>query len=246
MKRVMLRVAYDGTGYHGWALQEGQRTIAGTVKEAIRELTGEDVELEGASRTDAGVHALMNIAVFDTNSPIPADRLYAALNTKLPEDICIRTSEEVASDFSIRKAHTEKTYIYTILNSDFQNPVKRLYSYQVGFPLDAGVMNRAAGCLVGKHDFKSFCSTHTQALTTVREITSISVVREEELVRISVSGYGFLYNMIRIITGTLIEIGRGRFSEKDLADILDARDRSKAGPTAPPQGLLLEKIRILA
>ena len=246
MRRLMLRVAYDGTLYHGWAFQEGQKTIAGTLIDAIAELTGEKVELEGASRTDAGVHALMNIAVFDTGSPIPSEKFYAALNTKLPGDIKVRTSEEVSPDFSIRKTHTEKTYLYSILNSDFANPIKRLYTYQVKFPLDTDIMEEAAKYLVGKHDFKSFCSIHTQALTTVREITGISISREGDLIGIRVSGYGFLYNMVRIISGTLIETGRGRFKPQDVEEILSACDRSAAGPTAPPQGLLLEKIRILA
>ena len=246
MRRLMLRVAYDGTLYHGWAFQEGQKTVAGTVTAAINELTGEEVELEGASRTDAGVHALMNIAVFDTASSIPPDKFGAALNTKLPEDIVIRSSEEVAPDFSIRKAQTEKTYVYSILNSDFADPLKRLYTYQVRYSLDVDKMYEAAQYLVGKHDFKSFCSVHTQALTTLREITGISAVREGELIKIRVSGYGFLYNMVRIISGTLIEVGRGRLEPEDIPGILSECDRSAAGPTAPPQGLLLEKIRIIA
>ncbi len=246
MKRLMLKVAYDGTLYHGWAFQEGQKTVAGTLIDAIRELTGEEVELEGASRTDAGVHAMMNIAVFDTSSSIPPDKFCAALNTRLPEDITVRSSEEVSPDFSIRKAHTVKTYSYSIFNSDIADPLKRLYTYQVKYKLDADKMHEAAQYLVGKHDFKSFCSVHTQALTTIREITDISAARDKEMIRIEVSGYGFLYNMVRIISGTLIEIGRGRLQPEDMKNILSACDRSAAGPTAPPQGLLLEKIKILA
>lgn len=246
MKRLMLKVAYDGTDYHGWAVQDGQTTVAGTIKRAIEDLTNEPVELEGASRTDAGVHALMNIAVFDTNTSIPSDKFYAALNTFLPEDIYIRSSEEVCPDFSIRKADTEKTYRYTILNSDFPDPLKRRYTYHVGYKLDVSAMGKAAGCLVGRHDFKSFCSVHTQAQTTIREITGTSVQRRGELVEIEVSGYGFLYNMVRIIAGTLIEVGRGRFDKDRVEAILNAHDRTTAGPTAPPQGLLLEKIRIIS
>ncbi len=246
MKRIMLRVAYDGSSYHGWAEQNGTVTVSGTLKGAIRTITGEEVELEGASRTDAGVHALMNIAVFDTASTIPAEKMYAALNTALPDDIRLRSSEEVAADFSIRKASTEKTYRYTILNTDLEDPTKRLYSYHVRYELDMDKMNEAAGFLLGKHDFKSFCSVHTQALTTVREITAIKVEREKDEVILRVSGYGFLYNMVRIIAGTLIETGRGRYTPEDVRAMLEATDRTKAGPTAPPQGLLLENIKILA
>ncbi len=245
MRRILLKVAYDGTAFHGWAFQEGVRTVCGTLLEGIEDLTGERVELEGASRTDAGVHALMNIAVFDTGSTIPPDKFYAALNTRLPEDVRITGSQEVEGDFSIRKAGTEKTYCYTILNSEHEDPTRRLYSYYVNHKLDESLMSEASKCLVGKHDFRSFCSVHTQALTTVREITGISVKRAGDVITVTVSGMGFLYNMVRIIAGTLIEVGKGRFSPDDVSVMLNACDRLSAGPTAPPQGLCLMEIRLM-
>ena len=260
MKRVMLTVAYDGTDYRGWQIQAGQETIEGVLNRCISELTGETVEVTGASRTDSGVHAMGNLAVFDTQSLIPAEKFSYALNQRLPEDIRIQNSEEVAADFHPRHCSSRKTYEYRIYNAPFALPVKRLYSYFTYVPLDVERMRQGAAFLVGEHDFKSFCSVDTQAQTTVRQVDSVEVWEENifgvadvaedavpgreirrpgrEIV-IRVAGRGFLYNMVRIIAGTLMEVGRGKLPPECVKDILAACDRQAAGPTAPACGLTL-------
>lgn len=239
MKRVMLTIAYDGTAYCGWQVQPGKETIEGVLNRCISELTGETVEVIGASRTDSGVHALGNIAVFDTDSSIPAEKFSYALNQRLPEDIRIQDAGEVDSTFHPRHCESRKTYEYRIYNAPFPLPVKRLYSHFTYVPLDVERMSQGAAFLVGKHDFKSFCSVDTQAQTTVRQIDSIEVRRQDQEIVIRVAGRGFLYNMVRIIAGTLMEVGRGQIPPERVKDILEACDRQAAGPTAPACGLTL-------
>lgn len=239
MKRVMLKVAYDGTNYHGWQFQPNAETIEAVLNRTLCDIFNENIKVIGASRTDAGVHALGNIAVFDTRAQMPAEKISYALNRKLPDDIRIQASQEVALDFHPRRQNCKKTYEYKILNCDFPMPVYRLYSYFTYGKLDVGEMKKAASYLVGEHDFKSFCSINTAAETTVRTIYDISVEKSGDMISIRVTGSGFLYNMVRIIAGTLIDVGRGRTSPEDMADILDALDRRKAGNTAPACGLTL-------
>ena len=239
VKKVMLTVAYDGTAYCGWQLQPGKETIEGVLNRCLGELTGESIEVIGASRTDSGVHALGNIAVFDTESPIPADKFSYALNQRLPEDIRIQDAREAAPDFHPRHCASRKTYEYRILNAPFPLPTKRLYAHFTYVPLDVDLMKQGAAYLVGEHDFKSFCSVDTQAQTTVRQIDAIEVTRQGEEICILVTGRGFLYNMVRIIVGTLMEVGREHLPPEKVKDILEARDRQAAGPTAPACGLTL-------
>ncbi len=241
-KRICLTVAYDGTAYCGWQVQKNGRTIEEELNRAITELTGEKTQVIGASRTDAGVHALCNLAVFDTSFCIPANKFSYALNQRLPRDIRVWESKEVAADFHPRRCKSKKTYEYHILNAAFPNPVKRLYSYFTYTPLDVEKMRRAAAYLVGEHDFASFCSAGSQADTTIRTIYELTVVRSGEEIAIRVSGSGFLYNMVRIIVGTLIEAGNGRMEPEKMAEILAAKDRTAAGPTAPACGLILTEI----
>lgn len=244
MKRVMLIVAYDGTAYCGWQIQPGKKTIEGVLNQCICELTGEEAEVVGASRTDSGVHALCNIAVFDTNSPIPPEKFSYALNQRLPEDIRIREAREVDLAFHPRHCESRKTYEYRIYNGLFPLPTRRLYVHFTYVPLDTELMRRGAAFLVGEHDFKSFCSVDTQAKTTVRQVDSVEVWEEpvtaggRELV-IRIAGRGFLYNMVRIIAGTLMEVGRGQIPPERVKEILEACDRQAAGPTAPACGLTL-------
>lgn len=239
MKRVMLTVAYDGTNYSGWQLQPKAETIESVLNRCIGELTGEEIMVIGASRTDAGVHAMGNIAVFDTMSRIPGDKFSYALNQRLPEDIRIRGSKEVAPDFHPRHCESRKTYEYRIYCAPFPMPVKRLYSYFTYVPLNIDLMSQAAECLAGEHDFKSFCSMQTQALTTVRRVDSVKVFKEGDEIVIRVAGRGFLYNMVRIMAGTLLEAGRGHIAPEKVKEILAAKDRQAAGPTAPACGLTL-------
>ena len=231
-KRILLSVAYDGTGYAGFQAQKsGVPTIEGELNRVLTELTGVPVEVTGASRTDAGVHARCNLAVFDTESRIPPEKFAYAVNVRLPEQICVHRSMEVPEDFHPRHCSTIKTYEYRIYNAP---------------------MREAAQYLVGEHDFKSFCSMYTSAKTTVREILSVEVEEipcgaagglPREIV-IRVSGRGFLYNMVRIIAGTLMEIGRGAKKPADMPAILESLDRRAAGPTAPACGLTLVRYEI--
>lgn len=245
MKRVMLTVAYDGTAYHGWQIQPNGETIEGILNRCLSETLGEKIEVIGASRTDSGVHAMGNIAVFDTDSPIPADKISYALNQRLPEDIKIQKSEEVASDFHPRHCESRKTYEYRIYCAPFPMPVKRLYAHYTYIPMDEERMRRGASYLVGKHDFKSFCSAEAQIETTVRQVDSVEVVQEGQEIVIRVAGRGFLYNMVRIIAGTLMEVGRGHLAPEEVKTILEAKDRQAAGPTAPACGLTLVKYEFL-
>ncbi|MDE5824673.1 MAG: tRNA pseudouridine(38-40) synthase TruA [Lachnospiraceae bacterium] len=245
MKRIMLTVAYDGTNYHGWQLQPNVTTIESVLNETLSTLLKEDIRVIGASRTDTGVHALGNIAVFDTQARMPADKFSYALNQRLPEDIRIQASREVAQDFHPRRQESRKTYEYKILNSAFPMPIYRLYSHFTYVPLDVVSMQRAADYLAGEHDFKSFCSVNTTAETTVRTIYDINVEKSRDLITIQVTGSGFLYNMVRIIAGSLMEVGRGNMAPEEMVEILKACDRTKAGPTAPASGLTLVKYEFM-
>lgn len=285
-RRILLHVAYDGTAYAGFQAQKsGIATVEGTLQQAVQALTGEETLLIGGSRTDAGVHAMDNVVVFNTHSRIPGEKVAYALNVRLPEDIRVQASAEVVPDFHPRHCTVEKTYEYRIYNAPLPSPLYRLYSYYSYTAFDVDRMNRAAKSLVGTHDFKSFCSIYSQAATTVRTITGAEVVERpvngsrsgkragtaddagapvagmtdtgemttaagkpaaagltaaREII-IRISGHGFLYNMVRIIAGTLMEIGRGAREEASIPAILDACDRRAAGPTAPPEGLTLVK-----
>ena len=197
MKRVGLVVAYDGTNYSGWQIQPNGITIQGVLNDALTDLLGEKIEIMGASRTDAGVHALGNVAVFDTNTRIPGEKISYALNQRLPEDIRIQLSEEVEPDFHPRYCDSEKTYEYRILNRKFPVPTERLYSYFYHYKLDVDKMREATSYLIGRHDFASFCGTGAQVKSTVRTLTGIDIWRDGDIVTIRVKGEGFLYNMVR-------------------------------------------------
>ncbi len=317
-RRILLRVAYDGTNYHGWQLQPNAATIEGELNRALCALTGEEIVVTGASRTDAGVHALGNVAVFDTTSRIPAEKFSYALNQRLPEDIVIQSSKQVADDFHPRHCDCRKTYEYDILNRTFPLPAYRNTAYFLYGTLNIEAMRRACQAFLGEHDFASFCAAGAQVQTTVRKIYSLEVecrplteagtpvppasgeavnaadgkrgeqvqqaqsasgemlnaaagksdeqVQQaqpesgetaipaagganagsaDQLLTIRVKGNGFLYNMVRIIAGTLVEVGRGHIKPEEVAGIIAAKDRAKAGPTAPARGLRLVEIEYL-
>ena len=245
MKRIKLIVAYGGTNYCGWQTQINGITVEEVLNKTLSGLLKEDIRVIGASRTDSGVHALGNVAVFDTESKIPGDKFSFALNQRLPEDIRIQESCQVADDFHPRFCDTIKTYEYKILNRKFALPTERLYSAFVYYPLDVEKMQMAAAYLVGEHDFKSFCSSGSQVESTVRTITDISVEKHGDMISIRVSGNGFLYNMVRIIVGTLMKIGLGVWEPERMEEILNACDRNAAGPKAEARGLTLVEIRYL-
>lgn len=259
MKRIMLKVAYDGTGYHGYQIQDGCATIEGELNKAICKLTKVDnVELIGGSRTDAGVHAMANICVFDTDSSIPGDRFMFALNQLLPDDIVVVSSCETEPDFHPRHCDSVKTYEYKIYSSDLPNPLLDRYSAHTYYKLDLERMQKAASYIVGEHDFSAFCAAGAQVDSKVRTVYECKVENagKEDAGNtkqntpdtfyhgeydITVSGNGFLYNMVRIIAGTLIEAGRGHIEPEAVKDIIESKDRANAGPTAPACGLVLKE-----
>lgn len=239
MRRIKLTVSYDGTGYCGWQFQPNGITIEEVLNKALTSLFKEEILVIGASRTDSGVHAMGNVAVFDTESRMPAGKICMALNQRLPDDVRIQESEEVALNFHPRKANCRKTYEYKIMNRKIASPLERLYSHFCYFDLDVEKMKQAAVCLVGEHDFKSFCTIRSQTEETVRIIHSLNVEQSGDIITIRITGSGFLYNMVRIIAGTLLQIGRGLFLPEHMEDVLEARDRAAAGPTISACGLTL-------
>lgn len=243
--RVKLTVAYDGTAYHGWQLQKNGNTIEAELNKHLSALLQEEIQVIGASRTDAGVHALGNIAVFDTKTRMPAEKISYALNQRLPEDIRIQASMQVADDFHPRKCKSIKTYEYKIYRGEFPMPTERLYSHFMYVPMNVELMREAAAYLEGKHDFKSFCSVDSQAESTVRTIYRIDILEEGNLLKFRISGNGFLYNMVRIVVGTLIEFGREKYPTERMPEIIAACDRKQAGPTMPAKGLTLVRYDFL-
>lgn len=240
-KRVRLTVAYDGTNYHGWQIQNNGDTIEARLNGCLSGLLGEEIAVIGASRTDSGVHALGNIAVFDTVHPMPADKISYALNQRLPEDIRILKSEQVPLDWHPRHCESRKTYEYRVYRGEFPMPVRRLYTLFTYWPLDVDAMRQAAGYLVGEHDFKSFCQTGAQVQSTVRTLYFVRIEEEGAELVIRICGNGFLYNMVRIIVGTLLEVGCGKRRAQDMQRMIEAASRAASGPTAPAHGLTLVK-----
>ena len=243
MRRIKLTIAYDGTNYCGWQVQPNGITIEEVLNKTLQKLTGEDILVIGASRTDYGGHAMGNVAVFDTETTIPPEKIAIALNQRLPEDIVIVKSEEVAADFHPRYCDCSKTYEYHIINTRIPVPTKRLTNYFVSYVLDIEKMRRAASYLVGEHDFVSFCNVRTDVESTIRTITALDILTNGDEITIRITGNGFLYNMVRIIVGTLIRVGRGFYEPEKVKEILDAKDRKAAGVTAPAHGLMLMEIK---
>ena len=241
--RIRLVIEYDGTGYSGWQRQDRDPSVQQAIEEALAVLTGERITLHGAGRTDAGVHAMGQTAHFDTQSRIPPDKFSFALNTLLPPDIRIRESGEADAHFHARFDAKAKHYRYIIKNGPHASALERNRSMHVPLPLDIEKMQRAAGYLVGEHDFSAFTSAQLRPKSAVRTVYGIQVSQNGGFVHIDVLGSGFLYNMVRIIAGTLMYVGIGKLKAEDMPAILESRDRRRAGITAQPQGLFLMEVR---
>lgn len=239
VKRVKLVVAYDGTNYCGWQVQPNGITIESVLNRELSKLLKEDIVVIGASRTDSGVHSYGNVAVFDTNARMPAEKISYALNQRLPEDIVVQNSCEVPPDWHPRHCNSRKTYEYRILNREFPMPQRRLDTWFVYRKLNIPAMCEAARQFEGTHDFKSFCSVNTAVEDTTRTIYSCELEQQGDLLTIRVTGSGFLYNMVRIIAGTLFDVGIGKIAPEDIPAILEKKDRKAAGPTAPAHGLTM-------
>ncbi|TYP50339.1 tRNA pseudouridine(38-40) synthase TruA [Thermosediminibacter litoriperuensis] len=239
---VKILLEYDGTNYHGWQKQNNALTVQEVLEKAVYVLTGERVSIIGAGRTDAGVHARGQVANFRTNTRIPVERLPYALNSKLPEDITVKGAKAVPDDFHARYSARAKVYTYSIYNAPFPSPLLRRYSYFFPLPLDVEAMRRAGKAFMGVHDFAAFRASRSTVKSSVRNITRLDVKKCGDLITIEVEADGFLYNMVRIIAGTLLEVGTGKRDPEEIPSIIESRDRERAGVTLPAHGLCLEKV----
>lgn len=240
MKRIKLIVAYDGTHYHGWQIQHNAHTIEAELNQAISQLFQTQIKVVGASRTDTGVHAYGNVAIFDVEIEWEISKIAYALNQILPEDIRIQKSEEVDKEWHPRYCKSRKTYEYHIWSSKIAMPTKRYYSYQVKKTLNIEKMKKACQYFIGEYDFKSFRASKSDVEHTIRTIYSCEIYENQEEIIIEVCGNGFLYNMVRIMVGTILKVGEGEIQPEEIKDIIQAKDRKRAGKTVPPQGLFLK------
>lgn len=239
---IRLTLQFDGTDYHGWQIQPGKPTIQGTLQEALYRITGENTIPTGCGRTDAGVHAYEYTASFKTNSSIPIDRIPFALNANLPADIICRGAEIVPDDFSANRSARGKRYRYTVDNGLFPDAFALRFAWHVKYPLNTEAMKEAAGAFTGTHDFIGFASSGFSVKTTVRTIYGIEISKSNNIIAIDVTGNGFLYNMVRIIPGTLVYAGGGRIPPGSIPEIIKSRRRENAGITAPAKGLCLRQV----
>ena len=237
--RIKLTVSYDGTDFSGWQRQTDKTTVQQTIEDAIFSLTGEKVKVVGSGRTDAGVHALGQVAHFDTKSTIPPANFAKALNTILPLSVKVLKSVEVAKTFDASRTAKRKTYCYSLYKSDVILPLKERYSVMIRKDTDIKAMKEVAKLFVGEHDFKSFCASGSSVKTTVRTIYSVDIVEDGDDVKVYITGNGFLYNMVRIIVGTLVECGQKRLDESVVNKMLTENKRNIGGRTLAPKGLTL-------
>lgn len=239
MRKICLTIEYDGTLYSGWQRQPNGLAVQQIVEEALCQLLQKNVELRSSGRTDAGVHARGMAAAFLTDASLPMKAFVDGTNRFLPPDVAIQDAREVPVGFRPIGDALAKHYRYTILTAAVRSPLRRLYSWHIREPLDLNAMRAASACLVGRHDFGAFRASNCAAKTTVRRVDSVEIIREGDTILIDVIGGGFLKNMVRVITGTLVDIGRGRFEPEHITRLLQSGDRKKAGVTAPACGLCL-------
>lgn len=242
MRNIKLSVQYDGTHYHGWQIQKNARTVQETLENSIMDLTGYHSRVTGCGRTDSGVHAENYICNFFSDTAVAPEKLPFALNSRLPDDIICKKAEYVPDTFHSKNSASAKTYIYKIFHDDFPDVFSQKYSWHIRGNLNIEDMITASKAFIGTHDFLGFASSGFSAQTTVRTIYSLDISSYGNNICISVTGNGFLYNMVRIITGTLVFIGQGKIPCGDISDIILSKDRRRAGITAPPNGLFLKEV----
>ena len=242
MRNLKFTLSYDGTDYHGFQIQKEDITIEKVLKDAVLELTGEEVDIVGCGRTDAGVHAIKYTFNFKTESRIPCDKFPIAFSTVLPDDISVIDCEEADMDFHSRFDAIKKTYRYVIYNSKIRNPFYDRYSYHYKFPLCIEDMQKAGKLIEGEKDFCSFMAQGSPVNDTVRTVYKVEVNKKDDIIEIEVTGNGFLYNMVRIITGTLIEVGSGKRKVEEVENALESLERKDAGFLAAPEGLFLKEV----
>lgn len=239
----MLTISYDGKAFHGWQIQKNALAVQEVFQKALYAIIGGYVDIKGCSRTDSGVHANMYCINFKTEHPIPAVRLKAALNRYLPMEVAVLDCKEVDEDFHARYSCVSKQYVYKIWNSEVRNPFLNGYALHYRYKIDEKQLNRAAQAYVGKHDFTSFCTLDKREKGDfVRDVKMFSVERQGELITMTVEADGFLYNMVRIMVGTLLRVQQGKIPEDGIGEIIEKKDRKFAGPTAPACGLYLNRV----
>lgn len=239
MRNIKLTIEYDGKDFNGWQKQPNKLNIQGEIERAIENITGEKVDLIASGRTDAGVHAIGQVANFKTNSNIDINKIPIAINSQVKNSIRIQNAEEVEENFHSRFNCKKKTYRYVIDNSKYGSAIYRNLTYHIPIKLDVEKMKKAIKYFEGEHDFKAFKSSGTSSKSSIRIIYSANIIVEGQNIAIDLTGNGFLYNMVRIISGTLVDVGLGKIDPEDIPNIIKSQDRSKAGKTLPPHGLML-------
>ena len=242
MRNIKLTIEYDGKEFNGWQKQPNKLNIQGEIERAIEEITGEQVDLYGSGRTDARVHSLGQVANFKTNSKLPIEKVAIAINSKLKKSIRIKKAEEVSENFHSRYNCHKKKYRYIINNSSQGSAIYRGLEYHVSQKLNADEMKKAIKFFEGEHDFKAFKSSGTSSKSSIRTIYNAELKQNGERIIIELTGNGFLYNMVRIISGTLLEVGLGNIKAEDIPNIIESKDRKMAGKTLPPHGLYLVEV----
>lgn len=243
MRNLLLTIRYDGSSYHGWQVQKNAVTVQQVFQKAVEKLFCEKIDIKGCSRTDSGVHANMYCVSFKTDKNIPCKNIIAGLNTYLPKDIAVTDCKEVAPDFHARYSVRSKKYVYRVYNAQIRDPFLKDYAFHYRYPLNADYLNTESQAFVGTHDFCGFCSSRSDVEDTVRTVYSFSVERKGDEVIFSVEANGFLYNMVRIMVGTLLFVNEGKIRPGELAQIIDSKERKRAGKTAPAQGLYLNSVK---
>lgn len=242
MRNLLLTIKYDGSNYHGWQVQNNALTVQEVLQNAVEKVFLKRLDVVGCSRTDAGVHANMYCVSFKTEMNISNDGVVLALNSHLPKDIAVTECKEVSLDFHPRYDCVTKEYIYKIYNGKIRNPFYADYAFHYKYPIDAEYLNKEAKSFIGTYDYCGFCSAKSDVEDTVRTVKSIDVWRDGDMVYFKVEADGFLYNMVRIMVGTLLFSAQGKIKQGEIKNIILSKDRKRAGKTAPPQGLYLNKI----
>lgn len=242
MRNLLMTIQYDGSAYHGWQVQSNALTVQEVFQNAVEKVFRSRLDIKGCSRTDSGVHANMYCVSLKTDMNIDCLGSLRAMNTALPPDIAVIDCREVSSDFHPRYSCKSKEYVYKIYNGSIRNPFLQKYAFHYRYALDAELMDREAQAFLGKHDFSGFCSARSDIEDTVRFVKNVSVKREGDMVLFTVEADGFLYNMVRIMVGTLLFVNEGKIKPGELKDVIESKDRSRAGKTAPPQGLYLNRV----
>ena len=242
MRNLLLEISYDGSHYHGWQVQKNAVTVQEVFQDAVERLFGERLDIKGCSRTDSGVHANSYFVSFKTDKNIENDKVVMALNTYLPKDIAVRACREVGDDFHPRYSAASKEYIYKLYNGKIRDPFLNNYAFHYRYPINAEYLNDEAKAFIGTHDYRGFCSSRSDVEDTVRTVKNFNVFREGDTVCFKAEADGFLYNMVRIMVGTLLFVNEGKIKRGELAAVIESGERSRAGKTAPPQGLYLNRV----